>query len=206
MKKNFDHFILTRYNYGLYDNDLIKDKGSWMRRRFELFKKCSDSVRAQKNKNFRWVISIDKNTPDSWINEISRYTDYNSIITSREIRDFMKVNIDLMCKKEWVITTRLDNDDVIDPTFVEVIQSEFREVTEVIDVKGWHSDGSYTTESVRTRPNSPFLSLVEKRSELRTCLCRPHTVMGNEFPARLLDKRLYTQVIHADCLANKMPI
>lgn len=202
----FDHFILTRYNHGLYSNDKIKDKKGWMDRRLELFSKCSESVVNQRCGNFRWIISIDPKTPNRYFKKISSMTNYNSIITTREVRDFMKVNVDIMSKKEWVITTRLDNDDILDKDFVKVVQDEFKGVEEVIDVRGWHYDGQRKVESVRRRANSPFLSLVENRKGMETCLCHPHTDMPDYFDSRLIDKRLYTQVIHDDCLMNKMPI
>ena len=204
---NYAHFIFTRYNLGLYENPKIQDKEAWMEERFELFKGCSDSIHNQTTNNFIWIIGIDPKTPEEEKKRIQSYGTIDTVITNREIADFVRTNVAPFINKEWIVTQRLDNDDRLEDRCVEEIQSQLREVEEVIDIDGRQLDlntGKYYT-SGRKRPNSPFLTLCERNDgEVKTCFFRAHSNMGETFKARKIEKQLYIQVIHEGCLMNKL--
>lgn len=204
--KIFKHFIFTRYNLGLYDNDKIEDKEVWMNKRLELFENCADSIRNQTEQDFTWIIGLDAKTPKRAEKKIQKLATFNTIVTPQEIKEFFISKVVKGVKTEWIITSRLDNDDFLDPEYVETIQDNFRGKTEVLDVQGvqWEVKTNKFYTSGRKRPNSPFLSLVETREDVKTCYHTNHTNMPDVFPARMIDKVLYTQVIHDGCLMNKV--
>ena len=101
----------------------------------------------------------------------------------------------------------MDNDDILLPEFTAVIQAEAREFKEVIDIEyqklRFRQFIKYP--SLRPRPNSPFLSLVEPwGDDIMTALGRPHTVMPDVYEARKLPQVLAYQVIHDRNVSNKI--
>jgi len=203
--KIFKHFIFTRYNLGLYENALIEDKVGWMERRLHLFDKCADSVKAQTNQDFTWIIAIDPKTPKRDFKRIQKVNTFNSVVCSEYPPDFLR-KIAKNIKQEWIITSRLDNDDLLEPDYIKEIQDNFKGKLEVLDVKGRQlevSSGKYY-ETGRDRPNSPFLSLIEPNNDLKTCFYCNHTTMDEKFDSRLINKQLYVQVIHQENVCNKI--
>jgi hypothetical protein len=198
---------MTRYNNGIYDRE---DADKWMKDRFNLFKKTRESVLSQEG-DFKWVISFDERTPANVINKIC--TDERIIVTHRDVRDYFEGK---RVDSEYIITSRIDNDDVYLPGFVKEVQSHFQPQVYVIDIDYYQhetrSDKYYTSE--RFGPNSPFLSLVEPTDYIRTCYCRPHSVLLSGYPsidgtlvkiaAKKINKILAHMVIHSDNMMNKI--
>ena len=109
----------------------------------------------------------------------------------------------------WTITTRLDNDDTYLPGAIKAIQDRFTEQEIVIDIKYrqlhngvLYSSGIEVDGWERTRPNSPFLSLISKE---KNCYARPHTKMLKDFSGIFASKEyLAHMVIHDKNLGNKI--
>lgn len=144
MNNKFNHIIITRFSvYIKYmitskKNILFDDKR--LNRRFSLFITfCYPSITKQVNKNFTWIILIDKNLPEKYkiklkniISEPNKNT--GPIIKIIEwdpiLYEFANIN---WIKKlylepnnisaKYLITTRLDDDDALYPYFTETIQS-----------------------------------------------------------------------------------
>jgi hypothetical protein len=210
----FSHFILTRFNNGIYDRE---DSEKWMSERIKLFEATKKSVLSQKVA-FKWILSFDSQTPDKVISEI--ITDDRMIPTTMDVRDYFKqAEIDT----EFVITSRMDNDDLYLPGALKAIQLAFQPQVYVIDIDYKQYDmvsGDYYTsgnqlkgERFRERPTSPFLSLVEPATDIRTCYCRPHNKLtygypdkdgGSKIPAKKIRKQLAVMVIHSENMANKI--
>lgn len=202
----FTHYILTRYNVGLYsDNPYnIENPDGWMLLRIFKFLDCLDSVKRQKGE-FKWVVFIDKNTPYLYVEPL--------LAMSKEYRNLFQVtvippNMWIPNESEWILTTRLDNDDILEPDFVETVQAQFCEREGVIDVEGRQYDtatGKYYTVD-RRYPNSPFITLVEKGANPKTVFHKTHTDLHKDYKwsAYVKGKPLYTQVIHGNNLANKI--
>ena len=105
---------------------------------------------------------------------------------------------------EWLITSRFDNDDILDSQYIAEIQRQFRAEEEIIDVDYVKTDFRETKPSGRTRPNSPFLSFIEYWDmNIKTALGYPHSVMPDHFPSRKINKVLAKMVIHKNNVINK---
>jgi len=211
MKSNvFKHFILTRYNTqqqpdgGFLCDDLNKAR-KWMDDRMKLFEKTRESVLSQEGE-FEWIISLDKRTPNRYIQEI--VNDKRIQIVHCDIRDTFD---EIKVEEPWVITTRLDNDDLYLPGAIKAIQSCFTTQEIIIDLRYYqkkgktlYSSGPNGTE--RHAPNSPFLSLIERTNKkIRTAFARPHTVMIDEYKGTWPSREVFAyQVIHGKNAANKI--
>lgn len=129
----FTHYLITRFSVnfsGMKTKNVFSEKR--LRVRFNLFQKiCFPSVINQTNTNFIWIIIIDKNLPN-------RYKDllYSILSTNNRIRievvewnkNFSLKDINwLNCKTRDIITTRLDDDDAIHPTMIDIIQQYYNQ-------------------------------------------------------------------------------
>jgi len=204
--KGFSHYLLTKFNTQPFDGKMLYDDkekaDAWMDKRMKLFEETKKSVLEQEGE-FKWIISVDKRTPQKYLDEI--FTDERMIMTNRDIREAFK---DEKFKTEWIITTRIDNDDLYLPGAIKAIQSAFAEEVVVIDLLYLVLDKNIgkTRASGRRTPNSPFLSLVEHYKNVRTAFARPHTYMIGEFGKGVWAdrKKVYAyQVVHEDNVMNK---
>jgi hypothetical protein len=203
---------MTRYNNGIYDKEDLNGKtpSQWMKERFELFEATRESVLSQDG-DFEWVISFDERTPKSYIDKVQ--TDERIVITYVDCREYF--DIEPVTDAEWVITSRIDNDDLYIPGFVKAIQDNFSPQVMVIDIDYYQldlRDGQKYT-SARTTATSPFISLIEPASRVKTVYCRPHNKLRDGYPVedgkkaipavKLRDILAY-MVIHDDNMANKI--
>lgn len=207
------HYIFTRWNLltdssDLYNNSLIKDKDSWMRHRVELFEKYTlPSVMKQTNKNFIWLLSFSKNTPKHYYQKYLQ-NKFIKIIHTSHIK-YLKDNL---ISDNIFITSRLDNDDVIFPEYINTIQKSIGNYTTILDSYGYSYNiltKKWYIPPERKRTNSPFLTLVEflNPGEFpKTCFYDQHSVMPDYFPGRWINKQtnpLYCIIVHDKNLMNK---
>lgn len=202
--KGFSHFILTRYNNGIYDRE---DAEQWMQSRYELFKRTSASVAVQKA-DFTWVIAFDERTPKAEIKKIC-----NKSYILPFIGDIRNIDLKEYTSEKWVITSRFDNDDEYLPDAIATIQQRFTQELQVIDIDYYQYYNGHLYTSERRGPNSPFLSLVEPIETAKTCYCRPHSVLLDGYPspdghisikASKIREPLALMVLHSENMANKL--
>src|SRR5690242_1987923 len=125
----FVHVLLTRFNVSFLGRPL-PDR-AWLAHRFELFEHfCFPSVVAQSCQDFKWLLFFDPH-----LDEDSRAR----IETYRRFKNFEPVYIDeavnapILSRSvesrlhgfDYLITSRLDNDDALATRYVETIQSCF---------------------------------------------------------------------------------
>lgn len=146
----FQHFLLTRFNVGLYSGaesaeltdrsgeQPSKDPDGWMDHRLKLFEKyCIPSVKNQSNKKFNWLVVFDEKTPSRFKNRIERYSDDCGLVplysggtcptfamNGLECRErvLKYITNELNENTQYIITTRIDNDDAIHSEFIRSVQ------------------------------------------------------------------------------------
>jgi hypothetical protein len=196
------HFILTRFNEGLYDIKMPMTSKEWMERRLELFQNHTlPSVKSQRNQNFQWLIRIDKNTPQSYKNKLAEIIPKNANLIECEFMQIVRSYI-----SDWYITTRLDNDDEITPSFVETIQKYAEEGRMLIDFDGiqWDIINNKKYTDGRIYNNSPFISVVEHKDYLKGVYYAEHSFMPRHFEKQIRVRNIgYIQILHDHNLANK---
>ena len=208
--KRMKHFIFCRYNTGMFSSNVYKvsDPLTWMAHRLPKYVRLLESLAAQTNQNFTFVIAMDEKTPKEWIDSVIETTE-NHIKNYILIFDIHQIWVNsIVIEEDWVITSRIDNDDAYKPYFVDAISKAFSYKIEVLDVMGIQIDEltgkKYT--SGRVRPNSPFLSFSEpNQGTLATCYDRPHSVMPDDYLARFISGEThYIQYIHDRNVTNKI--
>ena len=202
------HFIFCRYNTGMFSSNVYKitDPLTWMAHRLPKYCRLLTSLKNQTNQNFHFVVALDPDTPENWKDSVRKTTE-NYIDNFTIIYDIHQIWVNsIVIKEDWVITSRIDNDDCYKNYFVDSISKAFRYKKEVLDVMGVQIDEKtgkkYT--SGRIKPNSPFISLVEaNKGILSTCYDRPHSIMGEKYDARWISDEIhYIQYIHDRNVTN----
>ena len=214
----FKHYIITRFNLRAKEWQFTKNStkvldDNWLKNRFELFEKyCLPSLIAQTNKNFEWVIFFDTETPQLFKDKIEGYKQQlpnlvplfveNMELFLPTIQEYIKNN-----NQEFVITTRLDNDDCVSKYFVEEIQKNFNkqeyEALDFIDGYSLQISPDFKLGKKRHLYN-PFISLVEKKQNPTSVWSRSHTSWKRETRIkRILDQRIWMVIIHQENKVNE---
>lgn len=223
----FNHYILTRFNLlnpttDIYNNPKIDNPKEWMQHRINLFDKYTlPSIMKQTCKDFTWLLSFSQKTPQNVINK------YKNLRNIRVIYEYPVDYLRKTYKKDWLLTTRFDNDDILLPGFVEKVQYHVKKSTkvgsfrtEVIDVLGvqWDMKANKWYDSGRNMYNSPFLSLFENTKKpflschvgfgiiegIKTAMYCSHTKMIQHFSACRIEDPLAVMCIHDRNISNSI--
>jgi hypothetical protein len=139
MKTTYKHYILTRFNAGLYSNPIsvpprLKNLDDWLKHRLILFEKFTlPSMMNQSCQNFSWMLLVDKLTPEKFIYRIENfgYSNIRICYTSTDIYSPTISNTQMWGIDTYehsnlnIITTRIDNDDAFHVDFVKEIQRKY---------------------------------------------------------------------------------
>ena len=130
---------------------------------------------------------------------------------------------------DWIITSRVDNDDTVYPDYIQRVQEQFNEKFLLVDTDGLQRDvrtGKHYTVN-RDSNNSPFISLIEqvgtpwqsiskdqnerdifkKNTEgmpIKTVYFCSHSKMEYHFPSMKIQEKLYKMNIHDRNVINKI--
>lgn len=214
----FKHFLITRFNLKKSDwktnkNNVAVLTDEWHENRFELFTQfCFPSVLSQKNKNFEWLVFFDTTTPEK----------YKHIIAELETKttNFKPFFIDGMdsflpsiksyisnYKEDFIITSRLDNDDCLSEFYIEETQKTFKKQ----DFCAIDFVNGYTIQihpeikiGYRLHDNNPFISLIEKNHEPKTVWSMKHSHWKKEKNVlQLKTLPLWGSIIHQENKVNE---
>lgn len=176
-----EHFLITRFDY--------PDGYPHLKRRIELFNKYTlPSVKKQVNQRFKWIIL--SSNPE-WFEGIdcivTRISGLKDILAS--------------VKSEWVITSRVDNDDALHPRYIAEVQAHSEPKEMVIDFRGYRynlSTGKVVKfDSIYEKKPSPFSSLIQKAGDVDIGVLKfKHGDLSDHFPVKRLNQRRWIQMIH----------
>lgn len=184
----FTHYLVTRFNVRIEGPgpELISSNArlpDWQESRISLFRQfCVPSVAAQDNLNFEWLIYCDAHSEPSLKHEIESSIPSNIHFEIRLVENFSAMISDLRTKcassaAEWIITTRLDNDDAIARHFISTIQNQFvtrnKTVLNTLSGINYHLDRCILTHH-RYSPRNAFCSFIESNDREEKCT----TVLG----------------------------
>lgn len=201
---NFKHFLITQFNLLQFPLGTEIKKGAewiqWTRERIELFRNyCLPSLDNQTNKNFTWLIYFDEQTPDefSWIIDELKSRSYVKVRFSKGNDGFMNDHISdiklLSEGTEWIISSRIDNDDVFHKEAIKVIQEAFHLTDEfMISLTSGYTLNLQTLQMGHYYyPECPFISIIEKREkeELKSIFYKSHT-HWDQLKLRIFDELL----------------
>lgn len=134
------HYIITHFNLPR-ENKLDKNGNptmtlEYLEERFQLFEQfCFPSILNQTNQNFTWLVMFSDKTEEVFRQRIRSYVDRMPNLTPLYLTDteayhwlnYITRYILLNTKEEYIITSRLDNDDSYHITYVDRVQGLVKE-------------------------------------------------------------------------------
>jgi Putative rhamnosyl transferase len=216
--RKIQHFLLTRFNVRVnYDSVRTGIDSAWLSHRFDLFERfCYPSVRAQSNSNFQWLVYFDSETPMVFkerIDQFAKWENFLPIYVDIEFSD--QINREIVSgfiheDTEYLITTRMDNDDAICKNFIQLIQDNFeeKEFEFLSFLNGYVLDAGrlYLFKYV----NNPFTSLIERiqsssTKKIKTILCGEHSQLSALGNIRKIEvSATWLQVVHGKNVSNRI--
>ncbi len=144
------YVVFTRFNiavnYKAQKSDTYVPDKPWLdekylSRRFEIFEKYTfPSLKGQSNQDFTWIVLFHQDTPDKYKEKISGYKAlmknfepwFLNDEESFKALDLMSGYVDKLREdfKSEVITTRVDNDDIIHKDYVKVVRENLENCTD----------------------------------------------------------------------------
>lgn len=216
------HLLVTRFNLVFENWSTDRNNSpvlteSWLEQRFDLFLNyCFPSVKNQLNQSFKWLVFFDIGTPEyyrkiikglenSYSNFIPIFIDGHKSL-EKELLFYVETH---ETKEKFILTTRIDNDDIIHCEFIDVIQSLARdEHNLVIDIrKGYQMILNEHIEEYRLtiQQFNPFISLVQYRLQFESIYNRQHTDWHLEKNIKIYEERpLWMQVLHGRNKVNSV--
>jgi hypothetical protein len=211
----FRHYILTRFNVGLYgaDSQAKIEPDKWFEHRLRLFKAFTlPSILNQSCRDFTWIILIDKATPKEHEQILRQFENQNIKIEFKSSSP--NPWLDCIAENDGdLITTRIDNDDAFSLDVVETIQRVWRQGHQMKN-KPWVIVFPYgAILDVNNRKmfgmeywfnNCP--TLIESRTDVGTIWQWDHSRIPAEFERHyVVDKPYWLQVIHSQNIKNAIP-
>lgn len=191
------HFLITRFNLTTPNwknskNGELVLNDIWLKNRFKLFENyCFPSVKNQSNKNFYWFVFFDVKTPKYFCERIREYEDgfenFRPIFINgiEELNDMIVscIKDSIEGNDKFIITTRLDNDDLIHKDFIKTIQSLYEPIDNtVIDLRRGYSitlGKRYSEIREYNFSFNPFISFIECSKDIQTVFSRQHKQWKN---------------------------
>lgn len=214
----FQHYLITRFNlkkegWNTSKNNIPVLTEEWLERRFKLFESfCFPSVKHQSNQNFTWLVYFDVDTPKTFKDRIlglslgypkfqPRFVENMQAFVPAIQEELSKVTA------EYLITSRIDNDDCIAYNFIADIQKRF------VEKNHWafdYADGFTLQISPKFRLGkkrqlwNPFISLIEKNEQPKSVWQKGHADWKlDPSVQRINDKRLWMSIIHQENKVNE---
>lgn len=186
------HFLGTRFNLKVPDWKTTKNgttvlDEAYLHNRFELFEKyCFPSVENQSCQDFIWFVFFDIDTPEKYKNRVDqlklKYTNFRPVFIDGiqnlqgQFIETVKGHIDKT--DTYIITTRMDNDDLIHKDFIGTIQSLYQPVDgNVIDIQnGFQVTLKPDNSEIRNyaHPFNAFVSVIESVENITTIYSKMH--------------------------------
>jgi len=219
------HLLLTRFNldYSLTDGKPYICDERWHQERFKLFfTYCMPSVKDQSCKDFTWLIFFNRALKNNYQKEIEKaerdvpQIEFIYVASDEDHLILLKNYVRTRVKSKFLISSRLDNDDIICQNYIEELQKKYHALagTELpylmnagtgyqVEVK-W----PYRIGLVKGRTYSSFITLVcssREKSDIITILDHQHQEWENKAEYfELNHKPAWIQVIHEKNLANRI--
>ena len=228
MNTLFKHFILTRFNivnlnhYNVSYDYVNSDE--FLLPRFALFESfCFPSVMKQNNNNFTWFVLFNDKLPEKWIAKLDKYKQMFPNFEARfmSAEETKSTNLHQTLSRfvleelnnsrdntEFILTTRFDNDDAINLSFVDSVQKYFLEHQEEAIINyanGLQYIPKYNVLKNTTYPKSHFSTLIMKNTkDLQTALSFSHTELPISCKSICLKtkNRMWLENIHSTNVVN----
>ncbi len=207
---NFDHLLITRFSVRVRIDQTAS--ADWLRHRLDYFTTvCCPSVNSQSSRDFKWIVLFDADRETWFEEEVQRLSQtwlFEPEWVSGAFSQATAASVAAThSNAEWLITSRLDNDDAVARDYIAQVQSQFAgQSMEFINFQ----TGFQLTDSGRLLhrldPSSPFITLIEKRSDQapKTVYGWPHDEVGQHASLRQVKSHpMWLQMIHGRNIGNQ---
>jgi len=211
-----EHFLLTRFNIRITDDDSAARHldPAWLRPRLELFEStCIPSVDAARHPGLRWLVASDAATPDEVAERLQHLAPgrfevvaTNGVVGPTTWAPMVRER----ARSEQILTTRLDSDDAIGERTLRAVHDRSVDVTtrsgavpRVLSCPFGHQvDGSRCYRRIYLQ--NPFISLLERAETCRTVFSFQHHDLRGRRVTYLPVRDAWFQFLHGDNLANEV--
>lgn len=213
----FKHYLITRFNLRKTDWSVDKQNvavltDQWHDNRFKIFNDfCFHSVKHQTNTNFEWLVFFDETTAPK----------YRAIIANlkEQMPNFVPIFVDGMdaflptiqsilsqCNEDYIITSRIDNDDCLSIHYIEEVQKRFNKQ----DYRALDFIDGYTIQitpdvkvAKRLDQFNPFISLIERNNNPKSVWNVRHSHWKREKRiTQVKNLNIWASVIHQENKVN----
>lgn len=208
----YSHLLITIFNL---ETTRGKADLAWLNNRFQLFDNyCYPSVYSQTNQNFKWLVFFSDETPEVFREKIEEYSKWETFIPiytdcaffnkyPKKLKKYIINNINE--GTEYLITTRLDNDDAIHKEFIQRVQDNFIEEN-FLFLNFFQGYQLIKNKLYKFKQNpSHFISLIERYdpNSFKTVYCGSHSQLEKVGKIKnIKTKRLYLENIHGNNFIN----
>jgi hypothetical protein len=205
--------LLTRFNI-LYatavDPHVLSPE--WLGPRMRLFRQTTlPSVASQSRLPDAWLVFFDEGTPEATRDEFRQLAARLPLLQAEYCGEFgpklcaERIGRIMAPDADWLLTTRLDNDDALNRRFIETVQSVARPgVREFINPTYGLIVANGRLYRHRDYSN-PFITLSEPAAGCRTVLIDQHGLLARHGPVRQFAlPDAWIQVVHGGNLANQV--
>ncbi|PZX11931.1 putative rhamnosyltransferase [Breznakibacter xylanolyticus] len=208
-KNTFSHILITRFNVPWVNGKSPDD--IWLKNRMDLFfQYCLPSVYQQTNTNYNWIIYLDTQTPNWALQKLKSKIRSNTYLIKVSTFDVMKQQVSndvlSLCdnNSKFVITSRLDNDDIISPFFIDLIQQNYNPIhNSFINFDGgicYHLQKHLFSKYKYI--NGPFVSKIENiENKITTIIEHDHTSLNANFQ---IHGNHWVQFVHNNNISNSI--
>ena len=214
----FQHYIITRFNLRRTDWKTTKNGDEvlsdvWLEERFELFDNyCFSSVKKQANQNFKWLVFFDNQTPEKYRNRIDNYrlafSNFHPFFVEgmESFLPSIVEEIKELDNENYIITSRLDNDDCIHKDYVETVQKQFdkQDFLAIDLIDGYRMQvGRHVRLGKMRNLFNPYISLIERKHNFKTVWHNGHTYWKYEYRiVGVKNLRMWMTIIHEKNKSN----
>lgn len=216
---DFKHFIITRFNVNIHPEEYeLRLNDTWLFERFDFFSRfCLPSIVAQDEQNFEWIILFDEQTPEKFMKMIRVFEKYKNIkpVYCADFSTVMPRVKHYIAEAaegyDYILTTRLDNDDALSRKFVSTLHRVVGDVlnksdrsTEELYINFPHGY-QYCNGAVYDFVDltNAFVSLLESNRTLHTVYWVDHPAIYDKAPvAQVETYPIYLQNVHEGNVYN----
>jgi len=210
---NLYHALLTRFAVRPRPASAVPSR-RWLERRFALFERfCLPSVVAQSRRGFEWLLFYDSHLDEIYVNRLEEYSRrYGFVVPLAMPRHWDVAALHEVVRgripsgASRLLTSRLDNDDVLAVDYVERILTHLHTSGRRAIVFDWGLnlvDGRLYWQPLLRGPFASVVADIEEGEDICTVLDDEHEHLDDVMPVVHVGRpSAWIQIIHGENLAN----
>ncbi len=212
----FRHIILTRFNLQYEIDSTTHIQSVWLQERFSLFETyCLPSIEQQTCQNFTWLLLSSDQTPEPHRKRLEAYSKRFpkiKIIFCPFYNDcnvlYKKIGEKYVQGYDYLLSTRLDNDDMLEAHFVEIVQRYVETCplplcNQIISFP--YGIQWFTKDNIAFPVEwklSHFHTFLENATDVITSLGKDHTLLPKKNLVLMPKKNAWCEIVHNGNICN----